>query len=240
MGGPPGDPAHHEHRREHFHVESHQVVRRTGREVEVRRDPGGGGDRLLQDVVHPHPLLAAGGGGDVEQCRLHRRHPRVTVLVDPVTETHHLLLGSEFAQQPLLGAVGLADLEHVVHDGLVGAAVQRTLQRPDRRGDRTVDVGQCRRHHAGRERGRVETVLRIQDQRHLERCDDGRIGHLPEAHVQKVLREPQVRVRCDRVLSAPAPEVCGHDRGQHRRHAQRLREVLGRRIVVPRRVFRAE
>ena len=77
-----------------------------------------------------------------------------------------------------------------VHHGLVGAAVQRALQRADGGGDRAVEVG-LRRGDDARGEGRgVEAVLGVEDQRDVERLDDRRLGHLAEAHVQKLPRSP--------------------------------------------------
>ena len=92
----------------------------------------------------------------------------------------------------MLGAAGAADLVHHVHDRFVGAAVQRALKRADGGGDGTVEVGKRGGDHAAGEGGGVEAVLGVQDQRGLERCDDGRVGELAEAHVKEVRRETKI------------------------------------------------
>ena len=66
------------------------------------------------------------------------------------------------------GPIRLADLLQHHHDRLVGAAVQRALERPDRPGDRGVEVGESRGDDPRGEGGGIETVLGVEDERDLE------------------------------------------------------------------------
>jgi hypothetical protein len=64
-------------------------------------------------------------------------------LVDAVAEAGDLLLGGQHVLHVFdrVGA-GLVDGVEQAHDALVGAAVQRALERADGAGDGRVDVGQ--------------------------------------------------------------------------------------------------
>ena len=136
--------------------------------------------------------------------------------------------------------VGRADLVEDVHDRLVGAAVQRPLERADRADDRRVQVGHRARDHAGGEGRRVEGVLGVQDHRHVEGVRDDRVGHVAERHPEEVLRVVEVFARVDDAQPVAAALVVGDHRRQLREQAPRLREVRlarscrTRRIRMPR------
>ncbi len=80
---------------------------------------------------------------------------------------------ASLARTYCLGALGagvLADVEQHLHDVGVGAAVQRALQRADRRDDGRVDVGERRGGDARGERRRVQLVVGVQHERDVERA----------------------------------------------------------------------
>ena len=74
--------------------------------------------------------------------------------------------GRRESTPPLVFAADL--LEHA-HDLLVRAAVQRAREGADRGGDSVVHVGQCRDGHAGGECRGVVLMVRVQNQRDVER-----------------------------------------------------------------------
>ena len=216
VGGPAGDARRGEQRRERLGVETHQVVGRTRRVVEVRLDAFALIHRRLERRVQVEQLLPVVMLDQRVEGGLHRRHARVPVLVDPVTETHDLALRRERFVEPGGGAVCRADLVERVHHGFVRAAVERPLQRADRAGDRRVHVAQRRRDHPGGEGGRVEGVLGVQHQRDAESVDDHRIRNLSERHVEEVLRIVEVVPRLDQVEPAAATLLVRDDRRQLR------------------------
>src|SRR5690625_5171114 len=69
LRSPAGDAAHDEDRGEHGDVEAHQVISRSGREVQVRVYALVTDHHLLQLAVHAEPFLAAGQGRDLFQDR---------------------------------------------------------------------------------------------------------------------------------------------------------------------------
>ena len=229
VGRPADDAAGDEQRRERRGVEAHDVVGRAARVVEVGLDALAVIHRLLQRVVQLAEILAAELGDQGVERRLHGGHPGVAVLVDPVPEAHDLALLGERGIQPGLGLVGRADLVEDVHDGLVGSAVQRALERADRAGHGGVQVGQGRGDHPRGEGARVEGVLRVQDHRDVEGVDHRELGNFAEGHVQQVRRESEVLPRLDELLAAAATLVVGDDAGQ-------LREQVDRAALVELRV----
>src|SRR6185503_181922 len=123
--------------------------------------------------------------------------------VHAVSEAHEtaslpiLHLGDE--PRDVLGVLDL--LDHVQH-GLVGAAVQRSVQRRDARRDRRERVHLGRAHRAHRARGAILLVVRVEDEQHFERFREDRIrlvlrlrhaGH----HREKVLDEAEIVVGVD-------------------------------------------
>jgi hypothetical protein len=92
--------------------------------------------------------------------------------------------------------------------------MKRALQRPDGPDDRRVHIGQCGRRDAGGECGRVQLVIRVQNQRDVKGAH-GQFGRpLARQHVQKVRSVPERRMRVHRRTAArhPAPrrDECRH------------------------------
>ena len=124
---------------------------------------------------------------------------------------------------------GLDPVEHPQH-GLVGAAVQRAVERGGAGGDRRVRVDLRRADVAHRGGRAVLLVVGVQDEQHVERLRQPRVrlvlqlGHL-EQHREEVGRVGQVVVRID-VRQAEVVPV--GERGE-RRH---LRDQPDRRHVA--------
>ena len=89
--------------------------------------------------VSPRPLGRLAG-----EC-LEDARADVAGLVDAVAEAHDPLLAGQGVASPLLGRVRPAGGEQDVHHLLVGAAVQRTLERADRARDAGVQVARASR-----------------------------------------------------------------------------------------------
>ena len=125
-----------------------------------------------------------------------------------MTEAHDEFLVGEHLAHAGDRLLRCVELRNQLHGRLVRTAVQRTAQRPDRAGDRRMHVGQRRGDDAGGERGRVEFVLGIQDQRRIERLamqlrrrpvvqhvedvagDAGIVGLGVDAHAVRVIAMP--------------------------------------------------
>ena len=119
-------------------------------------------------------------------------------------------------------------LEHR-HRRLVGAAVQRPLQRADRRDDRGVHVGVRAGDDARGERRGVHLVLGVEDHRDLERARLLGRRRLAAQHRQEVLRVPERRVGSDGGLAAAPALVARDDRRQLRDQRDGL-PVLARAV----------
>ena len=156
------------------------------------------------------------------------RRARILGVVHAVAETGDLHLAREHAAHDLVDALarrGLPQIEQQLHHFGVGAAVERPLQGADGAGDRRIDVGQRGRGDAGGKGRRVELVVRVQDERHVERLDRSRVGTLARQHVEEVRGVPHHRVGRDR----PAAGLQASPRGDDRR---RLRdEALGLAVI---------
>lgn len=101
-----------------------------------------------------------------------RNKPRVLTLVHAVPEPHDELLALEPLLEELVGLSDAAQPAQVLHGCLVGAAVQRTTQRPDGGRDARVEVAQRAHCHAGGEGRSVEVVLSVEDEGHVEGARD--------------------------------------------------------------------
>ena len=189
------------------------MVDPRGRPVEIRLQP------LLLEHERLDPLgevFERFGGGAAGQVAAHRAQefrPHVALLVDAMAESHHHALRGKLLHQPGLGPLGRPDRRQHLEHLLVGAAVQRALERPDRAHDAGVHVGACRDDRAGRERGGVELVLRVEDER---RAEDRRMGGRRCA-----AGEPLEQRRGDRALGPWRHGPAGgeiHPGGEHGRH----------------------
>ncbi len=144
--------------------------------------------------------------------------PRVVVLVDAVAEAHQLLLAVLDALEEVGDVLDRLDPAQHPQHRLVGAAVQRAVERGDAGGDRRVGIdlrGADRAHGVGRA---VLLVVGVEDEEHVERLRQARIGlvlelgHL-EHHREEVLGVGEVVVRVD---VGQAPVVAVGERGERR------------------------
>ena len=117
-----------------------------------------------------------------------------------------------------VSAVGADVLEHLEHR-LVGATVQRTPQRIDAAGDGREQIGLRRADQPDRGGRAVLLVVGVQDQQHVQRPDDLRVGRVglgrqAERHPQEVLHQTQRVVRVQERLSNRLLVRVGGDGGQ--------------------------
>ena len=73
----------------------------------------------------------------------------------------------------------------------------------DRGHDRRVDIGQGRRRDAAGERGGVQLVVGVEDQRDVEGADGGGVGPIPGQHVEKIRGVPHHRIGIDTTPPPP-------------------------------------
>ena len=137
----------------------------------------------------------------------------VAILVDAVPKAHHHFFCGELLMHPRVGPVGRADVgEHLQHL-LVGAAVQRALERTDRGRDAGMHVGAGGDDRAGGERGSVELVLRVEHERGAEDGDMLLRRHVAGEPLEQRLGDGTLRPGGD---AAARGEI--HPCGQDRRH----------------------
>ncbi len=123
-------------------------------------------------------------------------------------------------------------------DRLVRAAVQRPLQRADRRRNRAIHVAQRRSRHQRRERRCVHLVLGVEDHRDIEHPLFEGIGLAAVEHPEEVRRMAEVVARGHR-LEALAEAMEAREDGRHDRRQPggrllqlRVREVA--RVLIQR------
>ena len=129
--------------------------------------------------------------------------PRVVRLVDAVAESHQPCLRRALTRLMNAGMLSTLpiSLQHPQHR-LVGAAVQRPVERRRRAGHRRVRIDVRAADRAHRARAAVLLVVGVQDEEDVERALEHRVHlvfqlrHL-EQHVQEVAGEAQLVVRID-------------------------------------------
>ena len=160
---------------------------------------------------------------------LEHRRPRVHRRVHRVTEAHDLLVALEPVAHVRLGVLRRADLLEHLHRLFVRAAVQRSFERRHRAGDRAEHVGERGRDDPRRERGGVHRVVRVEDERGVERVGVLGARLVPQEHPQEVGGVGQLRVGRQDVLAGAQPVVVRDQRRGLRDQAERLAELgLGR------------
>ena len=127
---------------------------------------------------------------------------------------------------------GLAEIEQHLHHLGVGAAVQRPLERADRRDHRRVDVGERGGGHAPGEGRRVQLVIGVQRQRDVERLHGQGIRPVAGQHVEEVGGLAHRRIRRDRPAARLQPAPGGDDRAGLRGEPDGLAVLRLRRGVV--------
>ena len=122
---------------------------------------------------------------------------------------------------------GLVDGVEQVHDGFVGAAVQRALERADGAGDGGVHVGERGGDDARGEGAGVELVVGVQDERDVEGLGGGLGGLLAVEHPEEVGGVGERGVGLDDLLAFADAVEDGDDHGDLRGEAEALADVGG-------------
>ncbi len=146
-----------------------------------------------------------------------------------MAEAHHLALLGKRLLQERLDLVERADLLEHPHHALVGTAVERPLERPDRRHDRGVEPRLGARRDPCREGRGVELVVGVEDEAGVELAHPFAGGLLTAQHVEEVPGDALPGDRLERPLPAPHAVVGGDDGAEPRGQADRLPAV---RLVV--------
>ena len=170
----------------------------------------------------------------------HHRHTRVAFLINAVAETHDFFFARQSFPHPRLGAIGRADLAQHLHGFLIGAAVERSLERAQAGRDGCVHVRHGRGRHARRKRGGVELVIGIKHQDGVHDFSPPWIRLLAGQAGEKVRSVAEVGRRQHRRQGMRDTPARGDERRDLRDQACRLAEVGGMRVVVQVRVERRE
>ena len=204
-------------------------------EVDVGVDPG----LLLHHRLDPARRLVPAGVARPFAELL--RHPpqvgraRVLGAVHAVAETGHLHLAGEHAAHRPLDArvVGvLADRQQHPHHLGVGSAVQRALEGADPGHHGRVHVAERGRGDPRGEGRCVQLVVRVQDERDVERPRRERRRTVPGEQQQEVRRVTERRIGIERAAAGVQPAPRRHQAADLRGQPHRLPAGGGRRRVV--------
>ena len=88
------------------------------------------------------------------------RGARILGAIDAMPETRDLNLARQGALHPIDGGLLAVQLQQDLDDILICSAMQRTLKRADRRGDRRVNIGKRSGGNARGEGGGVQFMVR--------------------------------------------------------------------------------
>src|SRR5665647_1410153 len=166
---------------EHLGREREGLIDQAGVEVDVRVEIAGHEvvvlERdLLQLLGDLEERVDSGDLEDVVAGLFDDRGARVVVLVDPVAEAHQPLVAVLDALDEVGDVLLRPDPAQHPHYRLVGATVQRAIERRDAGRHRGVGVDLARAHGAYGVGRAVLLVVGVQDEQHVERLDQTRVG----------------------------------------------------------------
>jgi len=147
---------------------------------------------------------------------------RVTHAVDAMSESHETLAPIELGADDRFRALGSADFEDHVQRGTRRPAVQRTLERADRAGDRRNDVRSRGDDHPCRKRGSVEAVIADGVEIRFQRAGPFGRWFGAEHLLQVMSRVRQIGAHRNGRFPIPHPPVGPHDRREARDGGQRV------------------
>src|SRR5215213_7186318 len=165
---PAGDSADGEDGREEVKGDSELVVDRARVVIDVRVELLRGEQQRAQAFEDFEPARLAPLLAHLLREAAQPDRARVFGLVNPVAEADDLLLLRECVLQPLLRLVRRAYLKEHLHHVSVRAAVERPRERGYRARHGAVHVGERARDDARRERGRVQLVVCVEYEAHVE------------------------------------------------------------------------
>src|SRR5215218_3521675 len=152
-------------------------------------------ERQLVEFFIPVGGVKALGSGGEHVC------PGVAYAVDPVPETHEPLASPKLLPQVRLGPARVPDLEHHIQRGPWRAAVQRSLERPDRPDHSRDEVRACSDDYPRREGGGVHAMIGDSTEVCIEGPRELCTRHFVCEHVQIVGSMAKLRVRGHRLLA---------------------------------------
>src|SRR5439155_9306136 len=133
------------------------------------------------EVARTLPVLLQLRGEAAQELRT-----RVFRLVYPVPETGELVLALDGRVDELLDVLGRTDLLEHLHRPVGRAAVQRSLERTERRGHRGVHVGVRACDDARGERRCVQAVPGLNDEARVEDLGRPRVHFVETRHAREV------------------------------------------------------
>ena len=135
---------------------------------------------------------------------------RVVVLVDAVAEAHQPAVPLLHLLDELRHALDVADLGQHPQDRLVGAAVERPVERRCRARERAVRVDLARADRAHRVGAAVLLVVCVEDEQHLQRTFERGLGVV--ARLRNIIeRKLAVKARLLSGYTYGRPRLCRYD-----------------------------
>ncbi len=165
----PDGPRDREDGREQIRRNPERVVNRRGIEIDVRVQVLLFLHQLRDPLRHPDPLRLAQFLAQLYRHLLQMRRARIERLVNAMADAHDLFLLRELLLDVGVDPIFRADFLQHLDDAFIRAAVERTLQRPDRGRDRGINVAQGRDRDARAEGRSIHAVIGVQHESHIER-----------------------------------------------------------------------
>ena len=162
------------------------MIGRCAVPVEVREHLLGIHHQRLDALGHVEQRLIAAVGAERAREFLDDRVARIADGVHRMAEADDDFLALHARADVGFRRIGGVVAADDVHRHFVGAAVLRTTQRADPAGDARMQIGTGASDHPRGERGRVEFVLGVEDQRFVERVFVQRARRLAVQQVQEV------------------------------------------------------
>ena len=192
MRAPTGTARDGENRREKIRRDPERIVNRGGIEIDVRVQIFLFLHQLCDSLRHPDPFRVAELLTQLYRHALQMRRARVERFVNAMADAHDFFLLLELPLHVGVDFVLAPDfLQHVDH-ALVRAAVQRTFQGANGRGDGGVKIAQRGDGDAGTESGGVHAMVGVQDKGNIKRVARFLRLRLAIDQIKEMLRFGQV------------------------------------------------
>ena len=183
--------------------------------------------QLGDALAHVDPLGLAQLIGELLRHALEVRRARVERGVHTVADAHDAAFVGQAILDVRVDLVDLANLVEHLDDALVGAAVQRALERADGAGDGAVHIAERCDGHAAAEGAGVKAVVGVQDVANVDGALHVGAGLFAVDEPQEVGRLAQLGIAREDLL---AQTVAVKGRDEHR-HLRDEVQALGARAV---------